>query len=304
MAAKAPATGVVIGRFQAHHLTDGHRHLFAQVATRSARVLVLIWCPPVIGTKRDPLEYLLRARMVQDYWTETFGSSPDLAVLPCLDCPTNEEWAHRVDQMIEAVSVGRPAVVFMGEDSGATVYETVGGRHPVERIDDAPGPHATRIRGAIVPRHTEDFRAGVVYAIDRRFNNPYPVVDVAIFRDDWIVLIRKQQAGAKWRLPGGFVEVGETYEAAAIREAREETGLQINEPVYAGSTPVQDWRYPWRTEGITTALFTAGYSGGNLPVANDDAYASGWFEVARAPHLIHDHHAALLTMAVEQRQRQ
>lgn len=53
-------TGVIVGRFQEAALTAGHRHLFEHVARRSSRVIVLLGCPPSIGTKRDPLEYNLR----------------------------------------------------------------------------------------------------------------------------------------------------------------------------------------------------------------------------------------------------
>lgn len=42
-----------------------------------------------------------------------------------------------------------------------------------------------------------------------------------------IVLIERRNEPAGWALPGGFVDVGETVEAAAVREAAEETGLAV-----------------------------------------------------------------------------
>ena len=58
--------------------------------------------------------------------------------------------------------------------------------------------------------------------------NPAPTVDVVIsLPGDRVVLVARRFEPLGWALPGGFVDLGETVEAAAVREAREETGLEV-----------------------------------------------------------------------------
>lgn len=59
--------------------------------------------------------------------------------------------------------------------------------------------------------------------------NPVPAVGILIEMDGGVVLIRRGQPPhqGEWTLPSGFIEADESAEAAAIREAAEETGLQV-----------------------------------------------------------------------------
>ncbi|HOK03138.1 MAG TPA: NUDIX hydrolase [Spirochaetota bacterium] len=67
--------------------------------------------------------------------------------------------------------------------------------------------------------------------MSQNFRNPVPTVDIIIETEcaskRGIVLIKRKNPPYGWAIPGGFVDYGETLEAAAKREAFEETGLEV-----------------------------------------------------------------------------
>ena len=99
---------------------------------------------------------------------------------------------------------------------------------------------------------------------------PKIMVDVVIPSEGGVVLIRR--AGdpfeGQWVLPGGFVEIGETVESAATREAAEETGLAVELAGLVGvySDPDRDPR----GHNVSVA-FLARVVGGDLIAATDAA---------------------------------
>lgn len=108
-----------------------------------------------------------------------------------------------------------------------------------------------------------------------------------------IVLIKRRNPPPGWALPGGFVDVGETLEQAAMREAREETELEITLEALLGcySDPARDPR------GHTVSVvYTASAYG--IPKAADDAAKLALFSVDDLPEkLAFDHRQILMDYA-------
>lgn len=99
-----------------------------------------------------------------------------------------------------------------------------------------------------------------------------------------IVLIKRRHPPYGWALPGGFVDVGETVEQAAVREAREETSLNVRLKALLGvySDPARDPR------GHTVSAVYVAEAHGD-PKAQDDAAEARAFSPEALPELAFDH---------------
>ena len=113
---------------------------------------------------------------------------------------------------------------------------------------------------------------------------PLVTVDVIIEVEGGVVLIERKNPPHGWALPGGFVDVGETVEAAAVREAGEETGLAVELVELLGvySDPARDPR------GHTVSVVFIGRAQGE-PKAADDARAIAVADPRQPPPLAFDH---------------
>ena len=118
------------------------------------------------------------------------------------------------------------------------------------------------------------------------YRNPLPTVDTIIETAGGIVLIERRFPPPGWALPGGFIEYGEPAEAAAVREAKEETGLDVvlTELFNVYSSPERDPRHH------TLAVVFIGTATGD-PVGGDDAAQAAVFTAAslQALPLAFDH---------------
>jgi len=124
----------------------------------------------------------------------------------------------------------------------------------------------------------------------KQYKNPFPTVDIIIELEEGIVLIERKNPPFGWALPGGFVDYGESLENAAIREAKEETSLEIHTLQLLGcySDPSRDDRM----HTIST-VFVA--TGNGIPQAADDAAALKIFSPDQLPDKLCFDHGKILS---------
>ncbi|HEY3356629.1 MAG TPA: NUDIX hydrolase [Polyangia bacterium] len=120
--------------------------------------------------------------------------------------------------------------------------------------------------------------------------SPAATVDIIIeLAGGGIVLIERKFAPHGWAIPGGFVDYGEKLSAAAVREAREETSLDVTLTDLLGcyADPARDPR-----QHTISTVFVARAAG--RPVAADDAQGIGVFTQAALPAPLCFDHATIL----------
>ena len=115
--------------------------------------------------------------------------------------------------------------------------------------------------------------------------NPFPTVDVIIEIGGGIVLIERKNSPPGWAIPGGFVDYGESVERAAVREAKEETCLDVKliEQFYTYSDPQRDPRHH------TLAVVFIAVAQGTPRGADDARAAKIFFENSLPTPLAFDH---------------
>jgi len=104
-----------------------------------------------------------------------------------------------------------------------------------------------------------------------------------------IILIKRKNPPYGWAIPGGFVDYGESLEEAALREAKEETNLEVQflRQFHTYSAPNRDPRH----HSIST-VFIAKAKG--IPKAKDDALEIGIFNASNLPEEIAFDHREIL----------
>ncbi|MCX7613753.1 MAG: NUDIX domain-containing protein [Caldimicrobium sp.] len=122
------------------------------------------------------------------------------------------------------------------------------------------------------------------------YRNPIPAVDLIIEYQGGIVLIDRKNPPLGLALPGGFVEYGETLEEAAIREAKEETNLEVELLKILGcySDPKRDPRF----HTISTVFIAKGFG---ILMGKDDAKEAVVLKPEEIPwpKLVFDHEKIL-----------
>ncbi|MGO9378603.1 MAG: NUDIX domain-containing protein [Dissulfurispiraceae bacterium] len=119
--------------------------------------------------------------------------------------------------------------------------------------------------------------------------NPFPTIDIIIEYSGGVILVRRRNPPYGWAIPGGFVDYGESLEDAAVREAKEETGLtaELVRQFHAYSAPDRDPRF----HTISVVFIARGK--GDLQAADDAADAAVFTKDNLPEDIAFDHRAIL-----------
>lgn len=113
----------------------------------------------------------------------------------------------------------------------------------------------------------------------KQFPKISPCAIVLVRRDDEVLLVRKAEwPTGRYSLVAGYLGFGESLEDCALREVKEETGIDIADIKYVGS---QSWPFPSQI----MAGFVATYAGGELVVDHNELEDARWFPVSDLPTL-------------------
>lgn len=276
-----PSVGIIVGRFQVPELHDGHLELFRAVRSLHDKIVVFVGLSPTRNaSRRHPLDFETRRRMIQSKF-------PEFHVAPLLDKRTDQEWSNSLDSAISSVTDWGDVVLYGSRDSFVPHYH---GRFSPKELFLQHKASGTEIRDSLTNtiKESYDFRAGIIYSAQNRRPRCETTVDVAILHDTGVksgmgtglkLLLGQKPGFLGWRFIGGYVDPKDSsFEAAAKREAFEETGLEISNVRYLGSAKITDWRYVKEDDSIKTLLFW-GWSMTTGAKANDDISVTGWFDI-------------------------
>ncbi|TKJ40746.1 NUDIX hydrolase [candidate division LCP-89 bacterium B3_LCP] len=127
------------------------------------------------------------------------------------------------------------------------------------------------------------------------YQNPFPATALICFNDRGELLLTRRSEPpcvGQWCLPGGFIEMGETAQEAALREFKEETGLEgkLVRVIDVASKVDGYWG------DVVVIGFEVEVVGGKL-TAGDDASEVGYFPLDDMPEIVFDTHRVILDIA-------
>jgi len=277
--------GLVIGKFEVVH--HGHEEMLREVSEHKGIDKVLA---AITTNRRNIFSWEERKGMLEEITGKlskpfVFYNVPDINNPPV--------YAEHVRKVIEMPSLDE-VILFTGNPGTANCFK---GKCEIEMIKINHPYSATRIIEMIgaddnnwekqVPESTRKFiyEHEGVERIKRWFKmspekqrNPYPTTDIIIEYQGGIVLIERKNYPYGWAIPGGFHEVGLTAEDNAEKEAKEETGLDIDIKYLLGvySDPKRDPR------AHTISTVYVAWGSGKLN-AGDDAKNARIFKEHQIP---------------------
>lgn len=126
----------------------------------------------------------------------------------------------------------------------------------------------------------------------QKYRNPTPTTDIVFYVPErGVLLIERKNPPYGWALPGGFIDYGESAEDAAVREAKEETGLDVRIRDLLGvySEPDRDPR-----QHTLSVVYVVEADDVSALQAGDDAGKAEFFPLDQLPQPVAFDHIKIL----------
>jgi bifunctional NMN adenylyltransferase/nudix hydrolase len=269
--------GALCGRFQVHELHEAHRYIIDQVVDNHKKVILFLGVTKTAGTKKNPLDFETRKRMIQKHY-------PDITIISLPDFGDDKRWSQEMDKRIREIYPVGDVLMYGGRDSFIPYYKNGGGQFNCKELEQHTFVSGTEVRKIVSEqvKESSDFRAGVIYQSYNQFPKVHPCVDIVPFNEDGtkILLARKPNEDG-WRFIGGFAHPNDqSYEMTGRRKLREEAGLiEIGDIRYVTSLKVDDWRYHSEEDKILTILFKCKYVFGRIEPSQEISELK-WFDIS------------------------
>lgn len=282
--------GALVGRFQVHQLHEAHHYLIKQVVDNHKKVVLFLGVSKVLGSKKNPLDFDTRKKMIQkDY--------PEAVVLALPDFGNDLLWSQELDRRLREVYPIGDVLLYGGRDSFIPYYK---GHFDTKELEQYTFISGTEVRRKISEeiKNSDDFRAGIIYQSYNQYQRVFPTVDIACLNENKTkVLLAKKPFEDGYRFIGGFLnETDSSFEHSAKRVFIDETGTEIGDLTYVGSTQIKDWRYRGEDDKIMTTLFKGKFIFGTIKPSQDISELR-WFEISKLkPEDLMPEHRVLLEM--------
>jgi bifunctional NMN adenylyltransferase/nudix hydrolase len=316
---------ILIGRFQPFH--NGHSALLRETLARTGRVVVVIGSAFQARNAKNPFTWEERVAMIAASLDE--ASARRVAFAPVRDYYDDHLWAAAVETGIRTelekseIASSRIAIAGFHKDA-SSYYLSIFPRWSFIAIERQGEIDATAIRriyfGAndaaavraplqnLVPpavaRYLDAWAALPVFAAMREEHlsveaykqkwgaGPFVTLDALVTAAEHVLLVRRKHPPGKglWAIPGGFLEGRERLLQGAIRELKEETGLDAPDAALVNALrAVAVFDHPDRSQRgrIITHAHWFDLPSSDLPAASgaDDAAEARWFPIASLPNM-------------------
>jgi len=298
--------GLVVGRFQPLH--NGHVELIQKAMDENDAVLVLVGSQNKLADYRNPFDIETRLGLLKEH----FGQYDKMYFKGMDDYPNDDQWCDDVSSRVATINDDPTAITVYTSDKDEEFYRN----NFLYRVEVSPsnGLNSTDIREDLysgseawdnnIPQVTKAFidnwgetkeyirlSTEWYYSTESKrtamsnheFSNPIePVAHAMVIQGGKVLLVKRSGARGygQWALPGGYIQHTETTRAAALRELKEETSLDLlNQPRAAEVA----FAIEENMNGLSTRTIGFNYCYAVHPeetldiVAGDDAQDVQWF---------------------------